>query len=186
MIDDFEFDPKKIKGLQDAGFTAPDVIGTVEGWRAWRVSSEVPKYGNVPKLVSASFPYFWAPRQRARAECKHCTSTDPTEPDAIPGTHCTCGFYSAKSLTHLLSMDYHRYDPASGYVCVVGQLANWGRVIEGTQGWRAEFAYPAVIYVPFEGWRIAKAIQNAYGVPVKLMNLLDPKSDPAKAKQVKE
>jgi hypothetical protein len=81
-------------------------------------------------------------------------------------------------------MGYHGYDENSDTVCVVGQLANWGKVIEGTQGWRAEFAYPAVIYVPFEAWRLGAPIKKAYGVPVKLLNLLDPAKHPDEAREV--
>lgn len=177
-------DPRKIAGLRDAGFTAPDVIGTVEGWRAWRVLREPPPYGTAPRLESASYNYYWAPRVKARAECSSCADADPTSPTHVPGAHCTCGFYSAKSLDHLRSMGYHSYDPESGMVCVVGQLANWGKVIEGSQGWRAEFAYPAVVYVPFEAWRLAKPLAKAYGVPVKLLNLLDPGARPGEARDL--
>jgi hypothetical protein len=152
----------KLVGLIDAGFTAPDVIGTVEGWRAWRVKLEPPRFGTVPKLMSASYNYWWTPRVKARAECKRCTNPDPTAHDHVPGTHCTCGFYSAKTLDHL----------------------RWGRVIEGSQGWRAEFAYPAVMFIPFEAWRLRAPLMRAYGVPVKLLNLLDPTKYPAEAKKM--
>jgi rhodanese-related sulfurtransferase len=181
---DLGIDFGKLAGLIDAGFTAPDVVGTVEGWRAWRVKLEAPRFGTVPKLQSASYNYWWTPRVKARAECRKCRNPDPVAHDHVPGTHCTCGFYSAKTLDHLRSMGYHAYDENGGYTSVVGQLANWGRVIEGSQGWRAEFAYPAVMFVPFEAWRLRKPLMRAYGVPVKLLNLLDDSKYPEEAKQM--
>jgi hypothetical protein len=168
---DLPFDPAKLAGLSDGGFRAPELEGTVEGWRAWRVSMTPPPYGTAPRLNSATFSYYWAPRTLARAECDACGSD-------VPGEHCSCGFYSAKTLDHLRDMGYHTYDSNTGNVCVVGQLANWGKVIEGSQGWRAEKAYPVVIYVPFEAHRLARPISDAYGVPVRLLNLLDPTKRP--------
>jgi hypothetical protein len=181
---DLGIDFTKLSGLIDAGFTAPDVIGTVEGWRAWRVKLEAPRFGTVPKLMSASMNYWWTPRVKARAECKRCNDPDPASHNHIPGTSCTCGFYSAKTLDHLRSMGYHSYHEHGSDTSVVGQLANWGRVIEGSQGWRAEFAYPAVMFVPFEAWRLRQPLMRAYGVPVKLLNLLDPTKYPEEAKRM--
>lgn len=162
----FDWMPEKLTGLGDEKFKAPDLIGTVEGWRAWRLSLEVPPFGNCPKLYSASFGYYWAPRQRARAEC-HIDTTH------VPGETCSCGFYAAKTLGHLRTMGYHSYVEGSGHITCVGRLAMWGKVIEGTQGWRGEYAYPVTLYLPFEGWRLGKPLREGYGVPVRLLNLLD-------------
>jgi hypothetical protein len=64
-------------------------------------------------------------------------------------------------------------------VTIVGRLAMWGKVVEGSQGWRAEYAYPEMLYVPFEVARlIAMPAADTYGVPVTLLNVLD---DNAKA-----
>jgi hypothetical protein len=169
--DRLRVDPSKLKGLADTEFRAPDLIGAVEGWRAWHVLREPPPYGTTPRLESVTWSYYWAPRVKAAASCSKGE-------DHVPGEHCTCGFYTAKTLAHLRDMGYHSYDENSGRVCVVGRIANWGKVIEGTQGWRSEFAYPVQLYVPFEAYRLAKPLSNAYGVPVKLLNLLDPDSQP--------
>jgi hypothetical protein len=165
-----QVDPRKLVGLIDHDFRAPDMIGTVEGWRAWHVLREPPPFGNAPKLESASWAFYWTPRVKARAECERCTD--------VPGETHSCGFYSAKTLDHLREMGYQRYDEEGERVCVVGRLANWGKVIEGTQGWRAEYAYPAMLYVPFEAWKLAMPLSRAYGVPVRLLNLLDPTKQP--------
>jgi hypothetical protein len=168
-----QVDPSKLAGLVDHDFRAPDMIGTVEGWRAWNVLRQPPLYGNPPRLESASWAFYWTPRVKARAVCsKGCAD------EHVPGESCTCGFYSAKTLDDLREMSYPNYDEEGERVCVVGCLANWGKVIEGTQGWRAEYAYPSMIYVPFEAWKLADPISRAYGVPVRLLNLLDPTAQP--------
>lgn len=170
-------DPAKLAGLRDDSFTAPDEMGCVEGWRAWRVGRELPDFGLPPKLHSVTYDYYWTPRQKARAECQTCG------PD-VPGEGCSCGFYSAKTLDHLRQMGYHTYGDEGGQVCVVGRLACWGKVVEGTQGWRTEYAYPAVLYLPFEVWRLGSRLAKAYGVPIKLLNLLDRDAQPGQARDL--
>lgn len=162
-MSDTPYDPRK---TPEPDFRAPDVIGTVEGWRAWAVDLKLPRFGVPPKLRSVSFgAYYWTPRRRAMAECEKCGQD-------VPGEHCTCGFYSAKNLRHLMGMGYHVYDPDNGAIRVVGRLACWGKVVEGTQGWRTQYAYPVKLYVPFEAHHLAIPLKKAYGVPIRLKNLL--------------
>lgn len=171
MPDPSRFDPKKARPEKD--FRAPDLLGTVEGWRAWRIDAKLPPFGVAPKLRSATYGgYYWTPRQRAMAECDKCGEN-------VPGQRCSCGFYSAKTLEHLMSMAYHLYDEhegsvyaAPGEVKVVGQVANWGKVVEGSQGWRAQYSYPVRLFVPYEAARLVKPLRKAYGVPVTLKNIL--------------
>jgi hypothetical protein len=155
----------------DPQFTVPDLEGTVEGWRAWGVPITVGE--GVPRLYSVTHSnYYWAPRKRAQAQClrgsrpKGLTTCKGVE---CPNEQCTCGFYSAKTFEHLQSMAYHRYHDVFH---VVGRVANWGKVIEGSQGWRAQYAYPVELFVPFEAWRLAKPLGSLYGVPVSLKDIL--------------
>jgi len=73
-----------------------------------------------------------------------------------------------------MGMSYHQYNADSGNVMILGQVANWGKVIEGTQGWRAARAYPVRMWVPFETWKLAAVIEEHYGVPVAVKNYLKP------------
>lgn len=168
--------------LTETGDRAPDELGTVTGWRAWRVDRVADENGQV-LLYSASFDYAWVPFEKARASCDKCTSEDPADPRCVPGQNCSCGFYTARSLDHLRRMGYHRYQNGDDAVkaTIVGRVANWGKVIPGTQGWRAEYAYPEMLYVPFEIARgVAQAVSNTYGIPVTLLNLLDDNAKPGK------
>jgi hypothetical protein len=145
---------------------APDLAQAVEGWRAWRVEREPPAFGIAPRLYSVSDAnYYWAPRRFSQAECTSCGEN-------LPGEHCSCGFYSAKTLRHLMDMGYPTYDPEEGEVTVLGQVANWGKVVEGSQGWRAQKAYPVRLWVPYECWRLAASLRSGYGVPVRLAQWL--------------
>lgn len=157
-----------IRQVPDPNFQVPDVIGAVEGWRAWGVPVSTP-FGATPRLYSVTFKeYFWVPRRVSEATCPK-----KDHPSGVPDPGCTCGFYSAKTLDHLMSMRYHAYDAErKGMFHVVGKLANWGKVVEATAGWRSQFAYPVKLYVPFEAWRLAKPLSETYGVPVELANVL--------------
>jgi len=166
------FDPKKI--VADPNFKPVDPTNAKLGWRAWAVDRELPPYGNPPKLCSVTHSYFWAPKQKAEAECGY-----EDDHNGVPGQDCGCGFYSAKNLRHLMNMGYHQYNDidTSKQFKVVGQVACWGKVIEGTQGWRSQFCYPTYLMVPFEvGAEFGRALKDAYGAKVRLLNfLIDPK-----------
>jgi hypothetical protein len=190
------FDPRK---LPDKEFVAPDVMEPTKGWRAWAIDGELPEFGLPPKLHSVSWGYYWTPRKRSQAECsrgcdkpvkrRDLTTGEEIEVTVgIPGEHCSCGFYSAKTFAHLQGMGYHQYYPDSGHFTVVGEVANWGKVIEGTQGWRAQYAYPFKLYVPIEAAHLAAALREAYAPKggVVLRNLLDPGEAPRRLKRLSE
>jgi hypothetical protein len=173
-------DPARVAA--DQHFQAPDLIEAVEGWRTWEVDPDLPEFGVAPKLRSVTHrEYTWIPRQEARAvcarepDCDHQVDSDG-QPIGIPGENCMCGFYAAKTLEHLQGMGYIGRVSRTGQVPVVGQLALWGKVIEGSQGWRAEKAYPVTLFVPFEHHRLARPLAKAFGVPVRLLNVF-PKPD---------
>jgi hypothetical protein len=71
-----------------------------------------------------------------------------------------------------MSMPYHRYDGEhDGFFCVLGMVANWGKVIPGNLGWRAEKAYPIKLFVPYEiAFTHALPLEETYGVEVEMRN----------------
>ena len=156
--------------VSDPNFQPVDPSRARIGWRAWRVDRELPKYGLPPKLYSASFPYAWRPKQKAEADCPHCGQPDGV---GVPGEDCSCGFYSAKSLKHLMHMGYHLYQADSPSFTIVGQIGCWGKIVEGTQGWRSQYAYPIRLMIPYEaGADFGIRVRDAYGVKVRLLNFL--------------
>jgi hypothetical protein len=143
----------------------PDFMEVQIGWRAWGIDTNVPP-GEFPYLKSVSHSTVWIPGEAVEAECGSC--------DEIPGERHGCGLYSAKTFEHLQSMHYHYYDAERGQqYSVVGEVSVWGKVVEGTSGWRSQYGYPRQLWVPFEAWRFAKPLREAYMVPVRLRNILD-------------
>lgn len=170
-----DFDPRKLPSPK--GLMVPTLDDAVEGWRAWRVARELPRFGNAPKLYSINAGghygqdgYYWTPRRAARAECAYdCEKLE------VPGESCSCGFYSAKTCEQLLEgLGYASFNPDGDHdeVRVIGQVANWGKVIEGSQGWRASKSYPIQLWVPYSASHLAQPLKDAYGCKVGLKNFV--------------
>jgi hypothetical protein len=98
-------------------------IEPVEGWRAWRLALDRRGVSLVPNGRGRP----WPKQKAADAGCWRHRSHD------APVAACTCGLYATNDRTLL---DRAR-SPS-----VVGTVALWGRVIQHSLGWRAEFAYP--------------------------------------------
>ena len=94
-----------------------------------------------------------------------------------PMLGCRCGIYATSDRAHLVALGYHRYH--EGEMVVIGEVLLWGVVIEATHGWRAQYAYPKSLEVPYEIARLALALRDEYGVRVRFTNLLrlDDKED---------
>jgi hypothetical protein len=110
----------------------------VLGWRAWRLVRSAGELRIVPTTPRAA----WEPRVPIHATCSgsHTREYMIHNPELAkdhrsPEPGCTCGVHAAKDPGRLA-----RTGRASA---VVGRVAMWGRVIEHTKGYRAEFAYPA-------------------------------------------
>jgi hypothetical protein len=59
---------------------------------------------------------------------------------------------------------------------VIGSVTLWGRVVVGTRGWRAQFAYPRrLIVLERRPWtfRLRQELESAYEVPVSTMRWTD-------------
>jgi hypothetical protein len=136
---------------------SPDFFEATVGWRAWIVT-ESPEG---PTLLSMNRTA-WTPFERIEAQCR-----SRHEP---PGPGCTCGIYAAATRQQLGVLAYPSYDIDAGRIVVAGEVSLWGGVIPGEQGWRAQFAYPRALLVPYECWQLAVALRERYGVPVRLAN----------------
>ena len=146
----------------------PDYAEEVIGWRAWGVDVAAvnPQSGKQPLMHSVTYrALFWPPREQVEATC--------TKSHEVPHESCKCGLYSAKTREHLEEMRYQTYNAdLNGKFKVMGMVSNWGKVIEGRQGWRCTYSYPRKLFVPYEAWPLAERLADTYGVPVELDNLL--------------
>ena len=160
--------------LPEEALPAPDVAGTVDAWRAWRVLRRDGGY----VLASVIKPTIWPHRQVLYAKCLHVRSPlnwlCRRQPHAAPEASCECGIYAAGLELVGDYLDEASMPPAVARV--LGRVALWGTVVECERGYRAAFAYPTRIYVPADargrnrrGTREAVEGLAAYGVPVELL-----------------
>ncbi len=150
---------------------AEPVVGAITTYRWFHVSGE--------QLRSIGLgDYLWVPGRNAarchlagQAGTKTVWVNDPEDPDGIvktkeqrvwahgriPSIECTCGFYVLRDEPVLESGD------AVPHRSVVCRVAIWGRAIQYTEGYRAEFA--AITGLITATPRRYKAVLNAYEIP---------------------
>lgn len=185
------FDDHDVKHLTapDTGGGFEEQIGEVLGWRAWYIHDR-PEGARLQSLyyTGAIEDAVWEP---GAVEVAHCCVREghlspasveaATWPGAmpfemqVPVESCTCGFYAAASKEQLLDLGYPRYDQDGGAAKCIGQVAMAGKVIPGTQGWRAQKMWPHKLYLPYEFWGFKKGLESAYQVPVELARTLFPR-----------
>jgi hypothetical protein len=157
-------------------FAVPDAIEPLVGWRYWRVD----KKENLLHSLSGSKGFLWWPNQRFEARCPvikrsgidrryRYISGMRVEMHDAPGEGCRCGIYAARDLSHL------RRQILSGLaINVVGEVSLWGKLIPGSKGYRAQYAYPRRLYViqrtaDWDQSAVADAL-SIYGVPVETIS----------------
>lgn len=118
------------------------------GWRGWVVEKGV--------LKSVNDREVWTPNVEFEAECSRGRAHD------VPAAKCSCGLYSTKTLNKLRQNSYHNLG-------AFGMVSIWGNIVDGGTGYRSQFAYPRIIFVPFLSWKLFKGLER-YGVPVMLGN----------------
>lgn len=164
--------------------TAPEpavtITGYALGWRVWSVVSTVKGV----RLMSFG-DTIWPPRTPLRAECR--TLSAQTRQHVPPEPGCSCGIYAMKRpLLHgatfvpgLTVFPGVSFVPAATFVrsfmglemhpvvgWVTGKVALWGRTLESDFGFRAQYAYPQVLWSGALAKDKRVALGNAYGVEV--------------------
>lgn len=129
---------------------APDYASAIVGLRSWRVSLAHDRLLSVFQPPGKVAP--WPAREPFVAECdllEHAGKVaGRRHRDGIPSGSCRCGVYAA------------RLDPESALIVpgadgrqvipmALGEVKLWGRVVPAEHGWRAEFAYPGALLLPF-------------------------------------
>jgi hypothetical protein len=138
----------------------PDAIEPAVGFRVWEVDK------NTYRLHSMNHGTIWEPGREVEAYC-----TREHEP---PGQACSCGIYAARTFNHLFEMGYTGKDglfgAEPGTITIAGEVYLWGGMVPGTQGWRAQFAYPKRFLIAHTLWKWATPVSLLYSVPYKLHN----------------
>lgn len=158
--------------------SAPDLAVPIVGWRTWRVVGG--PHGL--RLSSVMYPNVWEPRQELQCTCLRAPRRiwqlrrRPRATHDAPHAQCTCGIYAAKDVAFAGRYAFASDFESRGTITrVVGLVALWGRVLACKRGWRAQYAYPSRIYVPYRGReKESRLVELAftlaeYGVPVELM-----------------
>lgn len=123
------------------------IIEAVVGYRAWNV----PLFGG-GELQSTTRGDKWPAYERYEASC----ASAPCK-----GIQCTCGIYAYKSIEEAKS----GFGPTDSRYSnrVYGSISLWGRVLECTNGYRAQYAYPKEI---LDTGALARQMASRYGVPM--------------------
>jgi len=122
----------------------PDYVSPIVAYRAWQWDF-VCTWTSTPLLRSLNGER-WFPGNPLSAKCcapvARRTQT-VRDNHNVPHIYCMCGIYAAKSVDQLRRMGYDRRG-------ICGEVNLWGTVVEHTFGWRAQFAYPKTLVLPFE------------------------------------
>lgn len=155
---------------------APDLIGPVIAYRAWRVADRFTTDGTTdwdegPRLGSMLHGQPWPPGMDMHAHCLFdmvMFGVPARAPHRAPVASCQCGFYVMHTLDDLLNEPSqiarlrHSTKPA-----VAGEVEVWGRSERYTRGRRVEWCRVRSIYrTPLNGDVDVGALAAVYGVPV--------------------
>jgi len=140
---------------------APPSVEPIVAYRSWRVGKE-------EMLISATFECVWNVRERMTATCRQ-----PVTHPAAPAWDCRCGFYAFKTHGALAASEYALGSSAVEVVC--GRVALWGTVIDHETGYRAEHAYPQVLYLRGDrSDEVVRRIADRYAIECVPLSLRKP------------
>lgn len=156
--------PAKLEALKAAeprklAPRVPDMVEVITGWRGWTLSS-------CGRLEALGKDTVWPARRALEAECNRASSLGRFIPTGghhfAPGWDCSCGIWAFKDLDRLVAALGSQY----GGVRVIGTVSLWGRVIETVNGYRAQYAYPAELWLLDDS---LEELGRIYDVPVRSM-----------------
>ncbi|NMO92730.1 hypothetical protein [Actinomycetospora sp. TBRC 11914] len=131
------------------GATVPDVPDAVLGWRTWRIGRRAQRRAELIAPLAGSA---WPARRPLVASCG-------SRDHSPPGDRCGCGLYAVADPRVL------EWGPSDHEV--LGAVALWGQVVEGTRGWRASHGYPRFLVTgPVIPTEQRAVLSRRYGVPV--------------------
>ena len=121
----------------------PDYVSPIVAYRAWQWNF-ARSWTSTPPLKSLNGEW-WFPGRPLSAKCgAPVARRSPTVRNNhnAPQIDCRCGIYAAKSFDQLRWMGYNQRG-------ISGEVNLWGSIVEHKFGWRAQFAYPKTLVLPF-------------------------------------
>jgi len=148
----------------------PDVVGEIVAYRAWKVigTKRMPLLGSVTHGGTV-----WHPDRWTVATCNGKTHCWKCVDKRVPGEGCTCGLYAARDRRHLSGMGYNKESASRPNPVVIGEVGLVGKVIPGSQGYRAEKGRVVRLFVPFHQWEWIEPLEALYDVPALPDNVLN-------------
>jgi len=132
----------------------PDSIEPVVGRRCWGLA----EMADGGFLLCSAGGTIWPSGQPLEAKC--------AKAHTAPTGGCTCGIYA---LAESEPWPYYSFEGAT--YPVWGEVLLWGVVVEGSKGFRAQYAYAKALNLAHKDWRFASPLRASYpGVPVRLRN----------------
>jgi hypothetical protein len=146
-------DPEKLARLKDAepykvAERVPDMFQVITAWRGWQATSKDGQW----RLKAVGNSHIWEPRKQLSASCN-------SKSHPAPNFDCQCGVWAFKELDGLVSALQNYKD-----IRVLGNVSLWGRVIETENGYRAQYAYPAELWLLDDS---LEELGRIYDVPVR-------------------
>lgn len=158
-------------------------VEPLETWRMWKFGytyddRQIPDlpFNTVlkePRLVSTGINISsisqtpWKPK--AKTPAVHWREE---KAHRAPQVACKCGYWSFKKPVDLVTNFFGQYTTN-----VFGKVSIWGRVIEGSIGYRSEYAYPIEVWVyqgivkafrhKLEGRSLTQELALTYGIEVR-------------------
>ncbi|MDQ3917189.1 MAG: hypothetical protein M3348_01690 [Acidobacteriota bacterium] len=149
-------DPAKLEALKcveprKVEARVPDLCEVITAWRAWSLVCDQGGW----RLKALGRSEVWPPRARLDAACGTGAKQHPA-----PAWKCQCGVWAFKSLDNLVAAIGTKYANTK----VLGTVSLWGRVIETENGYRAQYAYPAELWLLDDA---PEDLGRVYDVPVR-------------------
>jgi hypothetical protein len=144
----------------------PTSIEPILGWRVWHVEP------GAACLRSWAQTADWPAGEKLEAGCRSRLGLRwRLKSHGAPDKEHECGIYACRERAEAeqLIRDLDEIAPlADRFPTAIGRVSLWGRVIENTGGWRAEFAYPYDLELYGGDEQLAAALRRRYAVDVAL------------------
>jgi hypothetical protein len=146
----------------------PDQVVAITGWRAWSIL----RLAGETRLKAISWNALWPAKEKMVARCINNLAVPDQNGIArqilqeedwrkqSPAADCCCGLWAFPDAETLMAMLRESYCG----VAVVGTVDLWGRVIEHSNGYRAQYGYPK------ELWLLKPGLEDLgwiYDVPIR-------------------
>ncbi len=170
---------------------------SILAWRIWKADAEprgITSNDIVYRLGSFAKWAKWPPKTKLEARCLALRSAKDRNVSLVvegfnhevPDALCNCGIYGMRTkevlANYLANKEYNLGHPwtvvqqdSRGIIppkimgCTVfGRVSLWGEIIEGEDGYRAQYAYPYDLTVLADDKRIAASLREQYQVDVRI------------------